>query len=793
MSSSKIITTIEKSKFCVVEDLAKCRICNNKDLTIVIELGDQIITSRFPVYGDFSTPKTPITLCKCENCGLLQLYQTTNPCELYEYEYGYRSGLNNTMRAHLKRYQEEISSKITINSNDTIVDIGSNDATMLKNWSSDLRRIGVDPTGSQFKEFYKDSNIELIPTYFTIENISHQIEKKSVKVVSSISMFYDLPDPVKFARDIYEILEDDGIWTCEQSYLLTMLKRNSIDTICHEHLEYYALTQIKEIADRSGFTIIDVLFNDCNGGSFRVYFAKTGSSLANTSKCDKIENILLEEKTYGIMSNELYENFIEKCNNEVIKLKRFIETANANKKRIYIYGASTKGNCLLQFAGIGEQHIPYAVERNPNKVGKMTSTGIKIISEEEMRKNPPDYLLVLPWHFRKEIIYREYEFLNGGGQFIFPFPNFEIYGGEHTKRVLITGSSGFIAKYLINEYISGGGGAIGTTSQKYVLYGISRHFATSLTPQNFDFTPPEERGPKDVEKCDYDDNIMTFKHDLLDSVGTEKIICSIKPHIIVHLAGISSAYKAFQNPILSLQTNGMITANICDILYRNKDLHNTYLFNASSSEIYKGHINYAVNEHTINNKHHVHPYSIAKIMGTSIVDFYRDTHKMQFSNGILFTVESHKKSDEFLLNKIANYIRNATDDTPPIVLSSLNSWRNIIHAKDAARAIYLITFSTPDNYIICNNYSVNISDIVIELFAKFGIVLYEYENGKYYNTKTGICTLKIEQNPGFEEKIIDIRGDNTKLRKLGWKPEFSVNDILDEIRDFAALRAEGAP
>jgi len=739
MSSSQVITTIDN-----------CRICNNTYLTDVIDIGDQIITSRFPLYGDFSTPKTPITLCKCDNCGLLQLRQTTNPCELYEYEYGYRSGLNNTMRAHLKQYQEEIFSKITVNSNDTIVDIGSNDATMLKNWSSDLRRIGVDPTGTQFKAFYEDGNIELIPTYFTIDNISHKIAKKSVKVVSSISMFYDLPDPVKFARDIHDILDDEGIWTCEQSYLLTMLKRNSIDTICHEHLEYYALTQIKEIADRSGFTIIDVLFNDCNGGSFRIYFAKAGSLLSYIAKREKIENILLEEKTYGIMTNELYEDFIQKCNNEVKKLKRFIETANENKKRIYIYGASTKGNCLLQFADIGEQHIQYAVERNPNKVGKMTSTGIKIISEEEMRENPPDYLLVLPWHFREEIIARECDFLNGGGQFIFPFPNFEIYGGEQLKRVLITGSSGFIGKYVIDEFIS--------APLKYVLYGISR-------------------------KSRDNDNIMSFKHDLLDSDETEYIICSIKPHIIIHLAGISSSYEAFKNPLLSLQTNGMITANICDILYRNEELHNTHLFNASSSEIYKGHINYEVNEQTINNKYHNHPYSIAKIMGTSIVDFYRDTYRMNFSNGILFTVESSEKKGDFLLNKVAKYIQGITCNTPPIELSSLNAWRNIIHAKDAARAIYLITTcSSSDNYIICNNNSVNILDIVIELFSKFGIVLYEKENGEYYDKKTEKSVLIIKQKQGFDEQTINIRGDNSKLKSLGWNPQFSIDDILDEIR-----------
>lgn len=744
----------------IITTLTNCRICNNTDLTDVIDIGEQIITSRFPVYGDFSTPKTPITLCKCAQCGLVQLRQTTCPSELYEYEYGYRSGLNNTMRTHLKQYQEEILSKISVNPGDTVVDIGSNDATMLKYWSSAYRRIGVDPTGEQFKQYYGEPGdedaIELIPTYFTLENVLPKISRKSVKVVSSISMFYDLPDPVKFARDIYEILEDQGIWTCEQSYLLTMLKRNSIDTICHEHLEYYALTQIKEIADRAGFKIIDVLFNECNGGSFRIYFAKIGSLLAMSTNTDAVDNILRDEKNYGIMTDDLYKKFMENCHNEVHKLKEFIETANANKKRVYIYGASTKGNCLLQFAGIGEHHIKYAVERNPNKVGKMTSTGIEIISEETMRQNPPDYLLVLPWHFREEIIAREREFLESGGQFIFPFPHFELYSGEHTKRVLITGSGGFIAKYVINKFLE----AVPT---KYSLYGMTRRRTT-------------------------DCEIMTFEVDLLNLAQIENIICLLRPHIIIHLAGISNTHEAFQNPILALQTNGMLTANLCDILYRNKELHKTRFFHASSSEMYKGHVEFDVHDDTIKNTYHLHPYSISKILGTSVVDFYREVHGMQFFNGILFTVESYKKNSQFLLNKVANYIRSGVSE--PLELGSLNSWRNIIHAKDAASAIYLIMTTPnnePNNYIICNKNSVNILDIVIELFAKFDIILKEKEPGKYYNHRDGVekCVLIIQNNIGFEEQPINIRGNNDKLKNLGWEPEYSVDDILQEIRDAA--------
>jgi hypothetical protein len=407
----------------LIKTLTECRICKKNNFEIVISLGNQIITSRFPTYGDNSTPKTPIDLCLCNNCGLLQLYQTTNSCELYEHEYGYRSGISNTMRTHLKNYQEEILSKVILENGDTIIDIGSNDSTMLQYYSNVYNRVGIDPTGKQFSQYYGD--VKLIPTYFTKDNFKNVYSDTNVKIVSSISMFYDLPDPVQFAKDIYAILHEDGIWTCEQSYVLSMLKTNSIDTICHEHLEYYALKQIKLIADLSNFKIIDVKFNDCNGGSFRVYFAKKESNVYEEAT-ELIDKILKEENNFGLPSIDVFKKFMKDCDEQVEKLVSFIDEVNSRGENIYIYGASTKGNCLLQYANIGEDKIKYAVERNPNKVGKMTCTGIPIIIEETMRANPPKYLLVLPWHFKDEIVEREKVYLENGGKIIFPLPVFKI-------------------------------------------------------------------------------------------------------------------------------------------------------------------------------------------------------------------------------------------------------------------------------------------------------------------------------------------------------------------------------
>ena len=402
--------------------ILECRICNCKKLSTVISLGNQKITSIFKKYGEHNTVKSyPINLCMCENCGLIQLEENTSPDDMYKTNnYGYISGISNTMKNHLKKYNEEILEKINLSDGDFVIDIGSNDGTFLHYYNDNINRIGVDPTGNQFKNYYHD--LQLIPDYFNKKNITNKFGNIKCKIITSICMFYDLPDPVQFSKDIYDILDDDGIWTCEQSYLLDMLKTNSLDTICHEHYEYYALTQIIEIANRSNFKIIDIKFNSSNGGSFRIYFAKKESK--KFIECITLINEILEkENNYNIKDKQTYFNFLKNCDKELKKLTDFISN---NKKKAYIYGASTKGNCILQYCNITEDLVKYAVERNLSKIGLSTNTGIEIIDEETMRKHHPEYLIVLPWHFKNEIIEREKEYLHKGGKLIFYFPTFEI-------------------------------------------------------------------------------------------------------------------------------------------------------------------------------------------------------------------------------------------------------------------------------------------------------------------------------------------------------------------------------
>jgi nucleoside-diphosphate-sugar epimerase len=731
--------------------LKECRICKNPDLNDVIDLGEQIITSRFPLLGDYSTPSTKIVLCMCSKCGLLQLRHTTESKELYEAEYGYRSGITNLMRNHLKQYQEEMLEHFQgeLIEGDIVLDIGSNDSTTLQYYDKKYERVGMDPTGNQFKEYYNDVN--LIPTYFTASNFKKVYGKRKCKIVSSISMFYDLPDPVQFAKDVYEILDEDGIWTSEQSYLVTMLKQNSFDTICHEHLEYYGLRQLKTIADMSNFKIIDIKMNHCNGGSARIYFAKKDSP--KYTECTELLNeILNHEIQYGIMEVGTYKDFMKRCDNEMQKLTRFIDMVNSNNKRVYVYGASTKGNCFLQYGQIDSNRIKYAVERNPNKIGKMTVTGIEIISEETMRNDPPEYLLVLPWHFREEIVEREKAYLENGGQIIFALPTLEIVSSR--KKVLVTGSNGMIASYFLE-----------LNKDKYNYYGISR-------------TPSKEGVAGET---------MCFPAtDLTNTPEIENIILTIKPDIIVHLAGISSSIYAYHNPVETIQTNGMVIVNICDIIFKNK--LNTRVFNASSSDMYKGHEQRFIH-HNDQYFNHCHPYSIAKIMGHSIVDFYRNTHKLPFSNGVIFTSESPRKKGNFLLNKVVNHAKKwalTPKNTETLeLLGGLKSYRNYIHSYDVATAIHkIIEQPEGDNYNICGLESIELLDMVINVYHYCGVKLYVKENALYEEeTNKMVVNMGNISNETDKDVVININGEPTNLLKIGWKPRYNIQQMLSDIAD----------
>jgi len=359
-----------------------------------------------------------------EACGLLQLKHSHNPDEMFGEGYGYRSGLNLSMVEHLRRKVENLMKVVRLREEDVILDIGSNDSTLLQSYpkNRNLSLIGIDPSGPNFKEFYPEE-IELIPAYFTRDAVENHIGRKRVKIVTSVAMLYDLESPTSFIRDVYELLADDGIWHTEQSYMPRMLGNNSYDTVCHEHLEYYALTQLKWMFDRVGFKIIRLEQNETNGGSLAITVAK---KTAPFSECEKETRALLTfEDKLALSSMRPYMQFRRNVHLQRSRLKRFLAAARREGKTAIGLGASTKGNVILQFCEITEEEIPFVGDVNPKKFGCFTpGTRIPIISEQKAVGMRPDYLVILPWHFRKFFLDRKGSF--GDAKLVFPLPKISV-------------------------------------------------------------------------------------------------------------------------------------------------------------------------------------------------------------------------------------------------------------------------------------------------------------------------------------------------------------------------------
>lgn len=406
-------------------EIRACRICKSSHLIPVLNLGFQSLTGVFPKSSSAEITQGPLVVAWCPSCGLLQLLHSFEASEMYGDNYGYRSGLNASMIEHLTSKVHYLERLSPLRAGDVVLDIGSNDGTLLKAYETkEIQRIGIDPTGKKFAKYYPD-DIKLLPDFFSA-GAFRSLDTKPARIVTSIAMFYDLESPVEFARQVESILADDGIWHFEQSYMPSMLRLNSYDTICHEHLEYYSLGVTKTILEMAGLSLVDVGMNAVNGGSFAITAAKSTNKTIYTNH-SVINWLLGQENRMGLSTPRPYREFEERIFRHREDLTRLIRDLKADGKKILGYGASTKGNVVLQFCGLTADDITAIADVNPEKFGCFTpGSNIPIVSEEEARAMKPDYFLVLPWHFKDGILRREKEYLASGGKMIFPFPEIEI-------------------------------------------------------------------------------------------------------------------------------------------------------------------------------------------------------------------------------------------------------------------------------------------------------------------------------------------------------------------------------
>ncbi len=354
---------------------------------------------------------------------MLQLKHNTPKSLLYTERYGYKSGINNTMKKELKEIVEKATGKIKIKTRNLIaLDIGANDGTLLGNYGKDVLKVGAEPIKKLAKECKQKADI-VINDFFNQRSFLRRTKGRKSHIITAISCFYDIEDPNIFLSDIKKILNREGIFIIQQNYLVGMIEQNAFDNIVHEHLEYYSLLSLERLLKRHSLEIFDVEQSPINGGSFRTFICHRNAMPIAAS----VGNLRNYETKLKLWEIGVYKRFATRVEDRGERLHKLISNLVKNGKTVYAYGASTRGNTLLQFCRLNKKLIQAAVERNSEKWGKkIASLGVPIISEEQARREKPDYMLVLPWFFKEEFLKREDGYLKNGGHFIFPLPEIEV-------------------------------------------------------------------------------------------------------------------------------------------------------------------------------------------------------------------------------------------------------------------------------------------------------------------------------------------------------------------------------
>ena len=416
--------------------------CGNPTLKPILSLGEQPLSGVFPKPEAPDPSVSPLDLIRCDTagrpdaCGLVQLRHSAELSEMYGSTYGYYSSISPTMVSHLESHVHRLVAFAKPRKGEVVLDIGCNDGTLLNTYGAEagLVRIGMDPSSAKFRSHFQ-SDIQVVYDFFSAAGARTLIGDRQIKIITSIAMFYDLDDPMAFMRDVRALLAPDGVWALELSYLPLFMTQLSYDQMCHEHVTYLALTQMDWMMKRTGLKILDVSFNDVNGGSFFIIAARDDAPYQpETAKIKAIldaERPLEGEAPYTRLGNR-----IEAHRDEV---RHFLSLARAAGKRVYGYGASTKGNIVLNYCGVTGKDLLAIGDRNPEKDGlTMPGTRIPIIAHAALRDLKPDYLFVLIWHLRKEVIQDEVDYLKRGGKMVFDLPRLHVVDATNYQRYLDT-------------------------------------------------------------------------------------------------------------------------------------------------------------------------------------------------------------------------------------------------------------------------------------------------------------------------------------------------------------------
>lgn len=420
-----------------------CRSCKSSKVIDVLSLGKQYLSDFRE--DEKKPPMYSLDLMYCQECHFVQLKESAPLSEMYTPRYGFKSGVNDTIRADLNSIVKQACSYIENNAveetlgmemshyinRSTVIDIGANDGTLLSNFGRDFYKIGFEPVKKLADECMTYADY-VVNDFFSLEKAREALRERQADIITSISMFYDVEDPDRFVREVKEILAPEGVWIIQQNYLLATLQSNAYDNICHEHIGYHSLLSLNHLFNRYDLEVVDVSTSTMNGGAIKTVVRHKGVSPVQES----VEQQLRLEIEAGIDKVETYKAFSERVKMLSAKLHALVKSINEKGKRVYIYGASTRGGTIWQDAHLDVNLIPCAVDRNPDKVGKkIASIGVPIISEQQARMEKPEYMFVSIWFFKDEVTKREAEYIKGGGTLIFPLPELTLVSKDGETKL----------------------------------------------------------------------------------------------------------------------------------------------------------------------------------------------------------------------------------------------------------------------------------------------------------------------------------------------------------------------
>jgi len=709
-----------------------CRVCYSPKLTFLFSLGTQYINNFINKEDQPKCGKAPLEMVICENCTLVQLRHTAPQELLYSRFYWYKSGVTDTMKKALRDITEKAETMFKLKAGDVVLDIGSNDGTLLRSYQiPGLITVGVEPADN-LKEEGSKGITHLIHDFWVLDSYMKAVGKKA-KVVTAIGMFYDMEDPNQFVADAANVLTDDGVFIAQLMCLKNMLDSNDVGNIVHEHLEYYSFKSLEYLFNKNGLEIIDVEINDVNGGSYRIYSRRIGSRTQPASGAvERIQKVRDSEK--GFENKQVYLDFFKRLEDNKKKCVDFIKQEVARGKKVWVYGASTKGNVILQYYGLDHALIEGASERSSFKWGKYTvGSMIPIYSEEEARQKKPDYFLVLPYAFFKEFYAREEEWRKGGGKFIVPLPEFRV---ADQKKALVLGINGQDGSFLAELLLSKG----------YKVHGFIRRTSTGNTKNINHLT----------------DKITLHRGDLADTTSLYRVINKVRPQEIYNEADQDHVSWSYDGVGYSCDITGAAVGRILEII-KQVDPKIKYFQPVSSNMFGKA-------ENPQTEETHLRPqspYACAKVYAFMLVRYFRDVRGLFASSAIFFNHESPRRTESYVSRKITRAaVRISLGLEDKLRLGDMDARIDFGYAKEFVEAAWrIMQLERPDDFVIGTGEVHSIREFAEEAFRLVGLKLDDY----------------LETDPGLLRpgKTATLMADYSKARRVfGFEPQVRFKELV---------------